>query len=213
MPSRQQTRAEETKGAILAAAGQLFAQHGFDAVTMREIAKAAGCSHTTIYIYFRDKEALLQQLAMGPLQALRQDLEAVLRNPELTPDERVKTVSRVFLRFGFSHRTIYTILFMAGATRVDVQEPATELNRLRNGLFGLLRQAVQECLPPEQPDELLWAYARIFFFTLHGILSLYAGSDEPFDLLMPRLTPTFELAADVILAGIKQTPNRGANLS
>jgi len=70
MSTKQEQRSEETKTSILSAAGTLFASRGYDAVTMREIAKAAGCSHTTIYIYFKDKEALLLQLSMPPLKTL-----------------------------------------------------------------------------------------------------------------------------------------------
>jgi hypothetical protein len=71
MSRKQVLRAEETKKAILSEAGKLFAEQGFHAVTMREIAKKAGCSHTTIYIYFTDKETLLYQLSMPPLKELQ----------------------------------------------------------------------------------------------------------------------------------------------
>lgn len=71
MSSKQEQRSEETKRSILAAAGLLFASRGYDSVTMREIAKEAGCSHTTIYIYFKDKEALLQQLSLPRFKTWR----------------------------------------------------------------------------------------------------------------------------------------------
>ncbi len=65
---KKELRSEETKRMILKAAGKLFSEKGYDAVTMREIAKEAGCSHTTIYLYFKDKETLLHQLSMPTLQ-------------------------------------------------------------------------------------------------------------------------------------------------
>lgn len=210
MPSRQEIRSEETKQAILTAAGQLFAERGFDAVTMREIAKAAGCSHTTIYIYFKDKEALLHQLSMGPLQSLREQMESVLLNKSLPPDDRLKLASRIFLHFGLSNRTMYTVFFMARATRVDVAEPVLEVQKLRNQLFELIRQAIQDYLQLGQAGDLSLAYARICFFTLHGIVGTYTSSDEPRDALMERLTSTFDLALEVMLAGFRQTVNKGA---
>jgi len=210
MPSRQEIHSEETKQAILAAAGQLFAERGFDAVTMREIAKAAGCSHTTIYIYFKDKEALLHQLSIGPLQSLREQMESVLLNKALPPDNRLQLASRVFLHFGLSNRTMYTVFFMARATRVDIAEPALEVQKLRNQLFELLRQAIQDYLQLGQAGDLSLAYARICFFTLHGIVGTYTSSDEPLDALMERLASTFDLAVEVMLAGFRQTVNKGA---
>lgn len=211
MASRQKIRSEETKQAILTAAGELFAARGYDAVTMREIANAAGCSHTTIYIYFSDKEALLHQLSMGPLQALKGEMEAALSSEALPADERLKQMSRAFIHFCLTNRNMYATLFMAKAGRVDEAQPALEVGQLRNHLFGLLRQAVRGCLPPGRTDDEVLAYARIHFFTLHGIISLYTGSEEPLDVLLARLSPTFDLAVEVLLAGFKNTANGGAS--
>lgn len=211
MPSRQKLRSEETKQAILAAAGRLFAERGFEAVTMREIAAAANCSHTAIYIYFRDKEALLHQLAMGPLQALWQRMESIVGDTAEPPDDRLRRLARTFIHFCLEHRSLYHVLFMARATRVDVEAPELAVNQLRNQLFGLLRQAIQHCLPLGTSDDLVLAYARILFFTVHGILAIYTDSPEPLAQLLERLAPTFELAVDVMLAGFKAKLEKGAN--
>lgn len=204
MASRQKARSEETKLAILTAAGKLFAERGYDTVTMREIASAAGCSHTAIYIYFKDKEALLQQLSTGPLQSLQARFESALANPALSPEERLRLLTREFIRFCLMHRNLYRVFFMANATRVDEKEPAFELNRLRNHLFALLGRAVKEYLDLSTEEQML-AFARVHFFTVHGIITTYADSPEPFDKLMERLDSTFDLAVDVLLSGSKQS--------
>jgi AcrR family transcriptional regulator len=209
MPGRQEGRSEETRQAILTAAGQLFATRGFNAVTMREIAREAGCSHTTIYIYFTDKEALLHQLSVGPLQSLQKEMEAVLADAARSPDDRLLQLSRTFIRFCLQHRTMYKLFFMTRATRVDEADPATEVNRVRNHMFGLLRQGIAGGLPPSVSDDRVLAYARICFFTLHGIIGTYTDSEEPFDELMARLAPTFDLTMAVLLAGFKQTVDWG----
>lgn len=210
MPSRQEIRSEETKRAILTAAGELFSKRGFDAVTMREIAKLAGCSHTTIYIYFKDKEALLHQLSMGPLQFLQKRMESVLSNKELPPEARLNSMAREFIEFCLTNRNMYTIFFMTQATRVDEEEPTLEINKLRNQLFGLLREAIGECLGLDDMDGSVLAAARIFFFTLHGILNTYNDPEEPADMLIERLKPTFDLAVKVLIEGCKQVVKRGA---
>lgn len=211
MASRQEVRAEETRRAILAAAGQLFAERGYDTVTMREIAKEAGCSHTTIYIYFKDKEALLQHLAMGPLQSLQGEMETILQDPTPSPDDRLIQICRSFIRFCLTNRTMYRIFFMVRSDRVDAATTTLDLNKTRNYLFSLLRRAVQACLPPHVTDEQSLAYARITFFTIHGILATYTDSPEPLEELTLRLAPTFDLAVTVLLAGFKQTAQNGVN--
>lgn len=205
MTSRQELRADETRTAILAAASQLFADKGFEAVTMREIAKGAGCSHTAIYIYFKDKEALLHQLAMGPLAQLRAQMEATLQNEALLPPERLRALCREFIAFCLPHRHIYALIFMARASRVDSQAPELPINQARIQLFGLLMKGLGALLPADLGEQRLLAYARITFFTLHGVVTTYLGAEERPEALQERLGPTFDLAVDVLLAGITKT--------
>lgn len=47
---------------ILAAASQVFAERGFDAARMDEVAAAASLSKATLYLYFKNKEALISAL-------------------------------------------------------------------------------------------------------------------------------------------------------
>ncbi len=50
---------EETRTRILAAAVALMSQEGYDAVTMKDIARAAGIGDATVYKYFATKERLV----------------------------------------------------------------------------------------------------------------------------------------------------------
>ncbi|KQL43826.1 transcriptional regulator [Brevibacillus choshinensis] len=210
MVSKQEMRSEETKKAILTAAAELFSVKGFDAVSIREIAKAAGCSHTTLYIYFKDKEALLHQLSVEPLQALQQQMENVLSQHSLSPEDQLKKVSTQFIEFCLLHRTMYTLFFIVKASRIDVEaEPSTELQKLRTKLFGTLRLALLQCLPAGGKEEQVLAFARIYFYTLHGIIGTYTQSEETMEQLKERLASTFEMSVEVVLAGSKQMMDRG----
>ncbi|MGF9908151.1 TetR/AcrR family transcriptional regulator [Brevibacillus porteri] len=208
MASKQEIRSEETKRAILTAAADLFATRGFDTVSIREIAKAAGCSHTTLYIYFKDKEALLHHLSKEPLQSLALQMEETLSKYGRTPEEILRKISSQFIHFCLRNRTMYTLFFMIKASRIDGEEPEKELQTLRNQLFGLLKQAVRRCLPSDVEEEKALAHARIYFYTLHGIVGTYTHSEEPLDSLMERLAPTFALSVDVFLAGSQKIMNR-----
>ena len=67
--SRKQ-RAEATRARILAAAYDLFAHQGYLSTTMPEVAKAADVAVQTVYLNFRTKAALLEQVyataVLGP---------------------------------------------------------------------------------------------------------------------------------------------------
>lgn len=72
------SRAEITGPLIRTAALQLFARHGFAAVSMRQIAAAVGVQVGTLYSYTPDKQSLLADLLLqhmlGVLQGWRDDL-------------------------------------------------------------------------------------------------------------------------------------------
>ena len=58
-----QTRAEETRERLVAAAVQLFAERGFDGVTLRDIAAAAERPFSAITYHFASKEELWRRAA------------------------------------------------------------------------------------------------------------------------------------------------------
>ncbi|MBP1904539.1 AcrR family transcriptional regulator [Paenibacillus turicensis] len=201
MASKQEIRSAETKKNILQAAGRLFSTKGYDAVTMREIAKEAGCSHTTIYIYFKDKEVLLHQLSMPPLLSLMARMDQLLAT-EPYPEAQLKTMSLLMIEFCLTHRNMYSLFFNVKSIRVDHPSPEMELNQLRNNLFSKLRNVIAAYLNNDPLSERSLMYSRIYFFTLNGIISTYASSEETVDQLMERLRPTFEHTFEVLLKGI-----------
>ncbi|MFS0724837.1 TetR/AcrR family transcriptional regulator [Paenibacillus sp. 1P07SE] len=200
--NKQEQRSEDTKQSIIRAAGALFDEKGYDAVTMRQIAKTAGCSHTTIYIYFQDKEALLQALTLPALLEIKSRVQTVLQDVLLSATEAVDRISMEMIRFCLSHRTMYTVFFMVKAGRVDEQEPASALNKLRNELFALLSEGLKRCFAEPPSGERLLAYSRIYYYMLQGIVGTYAYSEESTESIMDRLAPTFAEATEVVLAGL-----------
>ena len=59
-PTKFQRRAEDRPREICAAAFEVFAEKGFAAAKLDEIAKRAGVSKGTLYLYFKDKEDLFR---------------------------------------------------------------------------------------------------------------------------------------------------------
>lgn len=55
-------RREETRSKLIAAAKRLFSEHGYDHVSVTEIAREAGVTHSMINVYFGGKAGLLYQI-------------------------------------------------------------------------------------------------------------------------------------------------------
>lgn len=70
--------------AMASAAQQLFMQKGIEATSMDEIAKLAGYSKATLYVYFANKEAIVGVLVLESMQMLHDYLSAALEKQAST---------------------------------------------------------------------------------------------------------------------------------
>ncbi|HTT49061.1 MAG TPA: TetR family transcriptional regulator [Pseudolabrys sp.] len=73
----RQERSAARREAILSAALDEFSSRGFEAARLDDVAKRAGVAKGTIYLYFRDKETLFQELIRAMLTPLIGTIEAL----------------------------------------------------------------------------------------------------------------------------------------
>src|SRR6478752_2641258 len=75
----RKVRSAERRDAILSAALDEFSTRGFEAARLDDVAKRAAVAKGTIYLYFRDKESLFQELIrtmLAPLVAIIEGMGA-----------------------------------------------------------------------------------------------------------------------------------------
>jgi AcrR family transcriptional regulator len=66
----RQERAQRSRASLLEAGRAQLSEHGYAGATAKTIAAAAGVSVGTFYQYFRDKDALLRELAIERFEAI-----------------------------------------------------------------------------------------------------------------------------------------------
>jgi TetR/AcrR family fatty acid metabolism transcriptional regulator len=93
---------------ILAAARQVMDQRGVEAVTMEEIAAAAGVAKGTLYLYFRGREDLIQALVSQVVENLLRDLEAILAEP-YSPPEKLRQIVTMLLKYLERERILFPV--------------------------------------------------------------------------------------------------------
>jgi AcrR family transcriptional regulator len=109
------SRRAERRQAILAAALTEFSARGFAAARLDDVAVAAGIAKGTIYLYFRDKEALFQDLIRSEMSPVVATLETAL-----AVDMPVRAVAEraveLFVReiYGTSRRDIIRLVISEG---------------------------------------------------------------------------------------------------
>ena len=73
---RRKIEPEQRRAEILSAAMVLFAENGFAATRMEDVAVRAGIAKGTVYLHFPDKEALFSELISGTVSPIVERLQA-----------------------------------------------------------------------------------------------------------------------------------------
>jgi AcrR family transcriptional regulator len=89
---------ERRRAEILDAAELLYAEKGWDAVTVEQVARSARLSRPLVYVYFRDKEDLLFAIGERAMLALHERFEAVRGGP-LSGMAQVEAIGRAYMAY------------------------------------------------------------------------------------------------------------------
>lgn len=110
---------DDKAAAVLAAAGQVFAQRGYEGATMLDVAQAAGFSKAGVYHYFASKEHLLHGLLKESLEQVVADLAAADPGDKVQPAERMATLVDAYVQSFSSRLRVVTPLLL----RLDLLRP------------------------------------------------------------------------------------------
>jgi AcrR family transcriptional regulator len=130
---RWERKAGERPGALLEAALDAFARHGFHATRLETVAEAAGVSKGTVYTYFKNKEDLLRKALEHRLELGSALSEAELGKFRGSAEEKLRLyLNRLWDKvltedWGRMHKLLHG----------EIAEEAPELFRfwIRNGLL------------------------------------------------------------------------------
>lgn len=169
MPRKPLTKVEieSFRSSYCQTAYALYQQEDYDAVTMRGIAKAKGCSPMMAYRYFDNKEDVLASLRATLFHRLADTLEAV---PDtVSPLEYLRALAKAYAGFAHDEPHAYRLLYVLHIHQAQPY-PETEnaQKRTRKILFDATREAVES--GDIQGDPNLMAHS--FWAWIHGLVSL-----------------------------------------
>jgi AcrR family transcriptional regulator len=158
----QQPRGQETFSAILDAAGELFAERGYEATTTHHVARAAGISVGALYRYFADKQAICNELYRREVSGLRNRLLEQVDITELVGKD-VREIIRRTLELAFR---IYSERPALRRVLAEQSRKIPELLELRRSQEAEVHDTVRRILASVSSVQVPDAEAGAFLITL-----------------------------------------------
>lgn len=146
---------------IISRAAAIFAQQGYAATSIGDIATACECSKSRLYHYFDGKEAILRGILTTHVDSLLEQCRHVLYGSR-EPKERFLQLVRVFLTIYAHSRNQHVVLL----TCLDAlpPEPRNELIAKQRELIAYVRDALLQLRPDMAQNRSIAHVDTMLFF-------------------------------------------------
>jgi AcrR family transcriptional regulator len=155
--------------ATLEATRTLLVRDGYENLSMRRIARAVGCSVSSIYEHFTNKDQLVHALIDEGFQRW---YDIVLESAAVpgTPLERLELHCRRYVEFGLANPEFYEIMYMHHLP--SLERYPRELFRRASRSMDVLSALVHEAAPEvfRGPAEAR-IHAHVVWAIIHGVVS------------------------------------------
>jgi AcrR family transcriptional regulator len=199
-PGRRGYHHGNLREALIRAALDLIAQKGPGGFTFADAARSAGVSSAAPYRHFRDRDALMADVARRGFERFEAALERAWNDGRPDPFTAFENVGRAYLAFARDEPAYYSAMFEAGVP-LDADP---ELRQAAERSFAVLRkgsEAICARLPKENRPPALMMSLHMWALS-HGIASLFARADSGRRRLPMTPEELLEAAVLVYLRGL-----------
>jgi len=206
--NRRQRERKKVRELIIAAARELFVDRGYEAVTMRGIARKIDYTAAAIYFHFANKEALLTEICVRDFHSLAAQFANC--KPDTDPVDKLIHCGDMYIRFAMEHPSQYRLLFMTLFPEVDLAEGGMKKNDPAEDAYAYLKSCVVECLAAgklrsEFDDAEL--VAQTLWAGMHGVASLYIIKENVDWIEWRGIAMASQAMSDMLLGGLlKERP-------
>jgi AcrR family transcriptional regulator len=147
-------------------AEQMFAEHGPEDVTLRQLASELGVSPMTPYRYFKDKDAILAAVRARAFARF----SAAMRSPSANPLTRgFRAGGDAYFRFALENPAAYRLMFdLHQPTAAQYPELMAAAAQARETMGGWLRELAAQGRFSGDVE----LYAHAFWSVMHGAVML-----------------------------------------
>ncbi|CAM5610145.1 TetR/AcrR family transcriptional regulator [Streptomyces purpurascens] len=171
MPESRPYHHGDLRSALLAGAERTLREKGTGALSLRELAREAGVSHAAPGRHFKDKQALLNALALAGYDRLGQALDSA-DDATLPLERRLTALARSYLAFAIDNAELLELMYARKHEPDASEQMAAAVDRTVGSLERVIADAQErgEIIAGDPQHLTLLTGA-----TLQGIASFAAG--------------------------------------
>jgi AcrR family transcriptional regulator len=199
MKSKQARRSYhhgDLKNALVNTALEQIAQCGVQALSVRDVARRTGVSHTASYRHFPSKESLLAAIAEQGFRRLSTSMRAAIVPHAADPVAALQASGVAYVEFGVSCPDHLSIMFGAQVAHADYPGLAAASEEAYTLLTSIVKQGL-EAGRLRGADERTVTLAA--WSIVHGLAQLIAGGQLQTKDMRPTATRDIVLAVTTLL--------------
>ncbi len=176
---RKEREKEKRRCEIILAAEKVFFSKGLEKSTMDDVAEIAELSKGTLYLYFENKEELLNEIAVRGVQILEEYFQKAIRNKKNGID-KVRAIGKAFIKFFKEHNEYHEAMLYTHSKKngtkasgkiSDISNYKSNSVFVNSILDGIKDGTIRNDINPVEMSFLLWGHTM-------GILQLISSKDK-----------------------------------
>ncbi|MGV9246582.1 TetR/AcrR family transcriptional regulator [Streptomyces sp. NPDC003710] len=204
MHTRRRYHHGDLRAALLTRAEETLREKGPTALSLRELARDLGVSHAAPSRHFKDKQALLDALALTGFDRLDERMSASLKEAGEAFAERMKAAARAYVDFATANAELLDLMYSIKHDPKASEELIAASQRWTRQTLNLIAEGQRRGEVREGPLERVGIGV---FSTLHGYATLAASDSLPPDVRAQGLD---ELVAYILRGCAPEKPKQTA---
>lgn len=161
MPASNTIKEDIIQLQILQAAQQLFQKHGFQKVSMDDVAKAIGKGRSSLYYYYKSKDEIFEAVIDAEIRDILNEIGSAMAKAD-TVEEKIRAFCTAKIRVARKRRS-FLVALEAGMNADEMSRYSQKKQDINKRMISeettLLRQALtgtSHALSPERLDMVIF---------------------------------------------------------